>query len=122
MKFEKAIESCYGIVFREVPADGKMRSFNIGKKEGFAMLFADCGVFGCWQDCLAYEWHGPLSTLKELHLSAPKRKPLYGKALEFQRQIVLIGNAAQDRGEPLTGEDELKYINALVKCIEASNG
>lgn len=122
MTFEKAIEHCYGIVFRQIPADGKMRHFLIGKKDGFAMLFEGAGVFGCWNDYQAFEWRGNTAAISSFELSRPKRPGLRGKALEHQQNIVMLGNAAQDSGVPLTGEDEAKYLEALVRVIEAKNG
>lgn len=118
MTFEKAIEHCYGIVFRRIPRDGNMRSFAIGKKQGFAMLFDGAGIFGCWQDFQAFEWHGDASRVKPLELQRPRRKGIRPGDLN----IVAIGNAAQDAGKPLAGEDELKYIEALARVIEAKNG
>lgn len=122
MTFEKAIQHCYGITFREIPADGRMRSFAIGKKEGFAMLFDGAGLFGCWNDYQAFEWRGGVARVSTIDLQRPKRAVLRGRALDHYRNIVAIGNAAQDAGRPLSGDDESKYLEALVRVIEAANG
>lgn len=116
MTFEKAIHSALGIQFRRVPDDGKLRKFKIGAtQEGFAILFPSCGAFGNWSTEDYWAWDG----VKAIKFDKPpKPKRLNLNELKKEQQIVAIGNAASDSGNPLEGEDMDRYILALTRVID----
>lgn len=116
MSFEKSIHAEMGIQFRLVPDDGKLRRFKIGStQEGFAILFPSCGAFGNWSTEDYWAWDG----VKAIKFDRPaKPRRLSQNELKKEQQIVAIGNAASDSGNPLKGEDMDRYILALTRVIE----
>lgn len=116
MTFEKEIHAALGIQFRRVPDDGKLRRFKIGAtQEGFAILFPSCGAFGNWSAEDYWAWDGA----KAIKFDRPaKPKRLTQGELKKEQQIVAIGNAASDAGNPLQGEDMDRYILALTRVID----
>lgn len=115
---EKAIYAAYGIQFRDIPADGKLRRFKIGYQEGYALLLDGAGVFGNWNSGEYYEWNGTIAIKSEFE----RPQTITTKQLREEEVLVAIGDAAFDAGNPLQSEDLDRYILALTRVIEAKNG
>jgi len=120
MNFQQALDSVYGVQFRSIPADGKMRKFKFGKGEGFAILLSDCGAFGCFDRGEYYAWVGGKYVDFEIPADKPRRRMLRFD-LELERMIVLIGNSLSDSGAELNDEDMSRYIEALGNVMESAN-
>lgn len=116
MTFEQAIQGCYGLQFREIPADGIMRGFSIGRDNGYAIRFDDCGSFGNWTRNELYGWDGNL--LRRLYVDEQPVK-LRGKPLNVEQDIVHHANQMIDSGQVLSDADLDRYIVALTRVIEA---
>lgn len=116
MTFEQAIQGCYGLQFRQIPADGIMRSFPIDRDSGFAIRFEDCGSFGNWTRDEIFAWDGEKS--RPVNVPKPPVK-LRGKELNIEQDIMDIGNRLMDQGSPMSEADLDRYIVALTKVIEA---
>lgn len=112
MTFEKAIQDCYGIQFRQIPCDGKMRRFSIGRDEGFAILLEGCGSFGNWSRNEIFEWDG--IRVRQINNSyVPPKISRY----QLNRENDII--TAASSGIALNDEDLDRYILALQRVIEA---
>lgn len=120
MNFQKALDSVYGVQFRSIPADGKMRKFKFCKGEGFAILFPDCGAFGCFDRGEYYAWAGGKYVEVKFPADKPKRRMLRSD-LELERMIVDIGNSLSDSGAQFNDVDMGRYIEALANVMEAAN-
>lgn len=120
MDFQQALDSVYGVQFRSIPADGKMRKFKFGKGEGFAILLSDCGAFGCFDRGECYAWAGGNYVEVQMPADKPKLRMLRSD-LELERMIVLIGNSLSDSGTEFNDVDMTRYIEALTNVMESAN-
>lgn len=116
MTFEKAIMDCYGIQFSQIPCDGKMRRFAIGKDQGFAILLEDCGSFGNWSRNELFEWDG--SKVRQISNGyVPPKISRY--QINRENDIITAAISIIDAGGALNDDDLDRYILALQRVIEA---
>lgn len=120
---EREIYKASGVLIKGIPADGKCRKFKSGKKEWYAISFGDCGAFGCFSSNELFGWSATFNGGKSCRINpiANNAERLSRQQIIVEREIVALGNAAQDAGSPLQGEDADRYILALKRVIE-SNG
>lgn len=116
MDFEKSIHSAIGLQFRPIPCDGVLRRFNIGRDEGFAVRFEDCGAFGNWSKSQFFEWDG--KKCRQID-NAYKPAKLRGKALETELSIVAVGDGMFASGQTMDDQSIDRYILALTRIVES---
>lgn len=124
-----------GLVIRNIPADGKLRTFKVGNREWYAIYFGDCGSFGCFSTGELYGWTAPRVTHGEGVESNPAnrgvtaghhaiRSPAWKINITRERKpkrmplrdaqaIATIGARMFDQGQPPEGTELDQYIEAL---------
>lgn len=114
---EREIKKKTGLTFKGIPSDSKTRTFKYEGKQWFAVNIGDVGVFGCSADnymcgvCLSGNvTHDQWYWIPE--------KLMKKSDFDRERQIVVIGNSMQDRGEAMDEETENRYILALGRVIQ----
>lgn len=115
MSLESAIRKVTGVELRNIPKDGKSRSFMSGKVKWWAISFDGCGSFGREDFREVYEWReGSKASL--INTEKPKRK-LSARELKVERDVVEFGNQMQDRGATFSPEELDRYIEALFNVM-----
>lgn len=134
---EHEIHRITGVVIRNIPPDGKLRSFKVGNREWYAIFFGDCGSFGCFSTRELYGWTAPGSgqlgcggspAAGQNRLRAPAWKitieqPRRQRRMPINeaRAVAAVGAGMQDRGEPMTEAEQARYIEALGVLIDERN-
>lgn len=115
MSLETEIHKKSGVLIKDIPKDGRYRTFKSGNAEWFAIVFEDCGSFGCFRTNELFGWNGGKAWLIPVE---PKERPLGRKEFDHERKIVDIGNALMDGGQLMTEENLDRYILALTRVID----
>lgn len=120
---ESQIQKITGVVIRGIPTDGKVRKFKVNGKEWNAANFGDFAVFGSVRHDEVYGWSPMRNSGRCWRLEeVPQRRRMSAKEIATEREIIAIGNAMQDSGEQMDGEDLDRYILALTRVIEVDGG
>lgn len=114
---ESEIRKHTGVSFRDIPADGKYRSFKHQGKEWFALSFGDCGSFGSLILGEVYGWSGGKAWPILLAKKTPKPSR---RQLEEDHKVVAVGNLMQDQGQTMPESDLDRYIEALTRVIHSN--
>lgn len=134
---EHEIHRITGVMIRNIPPDGKLRTFKVGNREWYAIYFGDCGSFGCFSTRELYGWTAPtLAPSDGSSVATTGKKALRSPAWKIKieqprrqrrmpineaRAVAAVGAGMQDRGEPMTEAEQAQYIEALGVLIDERN-
>lgn len=112
---ESEIRKHTGITIRDIPTDGKYRSFKYSGKEWFALSFGDCGSFGCLVGGEIYGWSGDKAWPIQIHKKLP---PVSRQQAHEDQGVIIICDSLIAKGEALSDEQSGQYIEALARLIQ----
>lgn len=131
---EYEIHRITGVMIRNIPPDGKMRTFKVDNREWYAIFFGDCGSFGCFSTRELYGWTAPtllmgggspVATTGQMRIRAPAWKVTTEPKRRERRMpvseariLAAVGAGMQDNGQAMSEEELSRYIEALGVLID----